>query len=275
MSYPPGALCWAVLNTPDQTASEHFYAAVLGWRYLHAGPAYDHHGYATWQRHMVAGIAPFEPDADGDGDGHGRGDSGAAGAEASWIVSFATDSADELADRVRTAGGEIAYGPMDFGVLGRAVTAVDPAGAHVGFWQPRAHIGAGLFREPSALCWAELVVDDTAQADRFYEAVLGLVATEFSAAAGEEHYAAFRLPGRDAGEEVAGRTVPATTTAEGNGEAFWMPYFGAREVDETTERARREGATVLYEGVNGEGRGVAVVRDPQDAVFALLGLGPA
>ncbi|MBQ1161083.1 VOC family protein [Streptomyces sp. A73] len=262
MSYPPGAPCWADLHTPDQAASERFYTAVLGWGHLHAGPAYDHYGYATWQRHMVAGIAPFEPGTHGDGE-----------ETASWIVSFATDSADELADRVAAAGGEVTHGPEDFGVLGRAVVAVDPAGAHVGFWQPRAHLGTGLYREPSALCWAELAVHDTGAADRFYEAVLGLRTTEYTAA-GEEHYAAFRLPALGAdeplGEAVAGRTVLGAEQSEA--EPFWMPYFGTRDAKETASVARREGATVLYEGVNGEGRGVAVLRDPQGAVLALLEL---
>ncbi|MGP3977021.1 VOC family protein [Streptomyces sp. 8N114] len=266
MSYAPGALCWADLRTPDPSASEHFYTAVLGWGYLHAGSTYDHYGYATWQRHMVAGIAPFGPDSEEDGE-----------EAASWIVFFATDGADALADRVAAAGGEVTRGPVDFGVLGRSVVAVDPAGAHVGFWQPRAHIGTGLFREPSALCWAELAVHDTAEADRFYEAVLGLRAAEYSAA-GEEHYAAFRMPASRAealgepvaGEPVAGRTVLGAEQQDV--EPFWMPYFGTRDPETTAGTALREGATVLYEGKNGEGRGLAVLRDPQGAVFAVVEL---
>ncbi|MGI5347544.1 VOC family protein [Streptomyces sp. CA-250714] len=267
LSYPPGALCWADLHTPDPAASERFYTAVLGWGYLHAGPAYDHYGYATWQRHMVAGIAPFDPD-DGDEDDGKDGE-----AAASWIVFFATEDADALAGRVAAAGGEVTHGPEDFGVLGRPVVAVDPSGAHVGFWQPRAHIGTGLFQGPSALCWAELAVHDTAEADRFYEAVLGVRATEYSAA-GEEHYAAFRLPDRrpegPAAEPVAGRTVLGAEQRDVK--PFWMPYFGTRDPKATAGSARREGATVLYEGVNGEGRGVAVLRDPQGAVFAVVEL---
>ncbi|UNT00219.1 hypothetical protein MMF93_29975 [Streptomyces tubbatahanensis] len=296
VSYPAGALCWADLRTSDPVAAEHFYAAVLGWSYLHTGPAYDHYGYATWQRHMVAGIARSdtgEPSGTAEASGGGKssdsGEEGDGGAEANWIVSFATRSADALADRVAAAGGEVRHGPEDFGVLGRTVAAVDPEGAHVGFWQARAHLGAGLFGEPSALCWAELAVRDTGRADRFYEAVLGVHVTAHDAA-GEEHYAAFRLPDESAGrtdsasgnparsgpdgapgapgEAVAGRTVLAA--GRPGAEPFWMPYFGARDAPRTVDVARREGAAVLYEGANGQGRDVAVLRDPQGAVFAVL-----
>ncbi|WP_369203990.1 VOC family protein [Streptomyces sp. PU-14G] len=295
VSYPAGALCWADLRTADPASAERFYAAVLGWSYVRTGPAYGHYGYATWQRHMVAGIARSDSrEPSGAGERPGADDRGDGGAEASWIVSFATESADALAERVAAAGGEVRHGPEDFGVLGRTVAAVDPEGAHVGFWQARAHLGAGLFGEPSALCWAELAVRDTAAADRFYEAVLGLRATAH-AAAGEEHYAAFRLPDEGAGavsgthgesgtrgesgargwsarpgEAVAGRTVLAA--GRPGAEPFWMPYFGARDTPRTVDAARREGAEVLYEGVNGQGRDVAVLRDPQGAVFAVLEL---
>ncbi|MGY1439312.1 VOC family protein [Streptomyces reniochalinae] len=298
VSYPAGALCWADLRTADPVSAERFYAAVLGWSYVRTGPAYGHYGYATWQRHMVAGIARSDTgERDGAEGRSGAGEGDGGGAEASWIVSFATQSADALADRVAAAGGEVRHGPEDFGVLGRTVAAVDPEGAHVGFWQARAHLGAGLFGEPSALCWAELAVRDTGRADRFYETVLGVRVTAHDAA-GEEHYAAFRLPDEDTegtgdaegvggpsgtsarrdpggafgapGEAVAGRTVLAAGPP--GAEPFWMPYFGARDAQRTVDVARQEGAAVLYEGVNGQGRDVAVLRDPQGAVFAVLEL---
>nr|WP_274598949.1 VOC family protein [Streptomyces albus] len=248
------------MHTSGPAAAERFYEAVLGWGYVRTGPAYDHYRYATWQRHMVAGIAPSGRDED----------PGDAPAAASWIVSFAVERADALAERVVAAGGEVRHGPGDVGVLGRTVTAVDPEGAHVGFWQPRAHLGAGLFDEPSALCWAELAVRDTERADRFYEAVLGLLPADHTAVGGE-HYAAYRLPGEVAGAggpAGAGRTL--LRAEQPDEEAFWMPYFGARDARAAVATARREGASVLYEGMNGEGLEVAVVRDPQGAVFGVL-----
>lgn len=247
-SYRPGALCWTELRAPEPEAAERFYAAVLGWGYVPTGPEFDYYRYATARRQMVAGIAPSEA------------------AEGSWIVSFATGDVEALAGRVTAAGGELRYGPADLAVLGRNALVVDPSGAHVGFWQPRAHIGAGLFDEPGALCWAELVVRDTERTDRFYAEVLGLRA-EAHAAAGDERYAAFRLAD---GEAVAGRTVLGP--GQEDTEPFWMPYFGITDVRHTARVAVESGATVLYSGVNAEERGVAVVADPWGAVFAVLEL---
>lgn len=248
-SYRPGALCWTELHAPEPEAAERFYTAVLGWGYVPTGPEFDHYRYATSRRQMVAGIAPTQE------------------AEGSWIVSFATEDVDALAERVKAAGGELDHGPADLGVLGRSALVVDPSGAHVGFWQPRAHIGAGLFSEPSALCWAELAVRETGPADRFYAEVLGLRVEAYEAA-GEAGYAAFRLAD---GEAVAGRTVLAGgEEEEEEAEPFWMPYFGVTDAKRTARSAVDSGASVLYAGVNAEERGVAVVADPWGAVFAVL-----
>jgi uncharacterized protein len=258
-SYRPGALCWADLLTPRPEAAERFYAAVLGWEYVHAGPVFDHYTYATARRHMVAGMAPTGEMA------------------GSWIVCFATDGADRLSERIAAAGGEVTDGPRDFGVQGRSLSAIDAAGAHVGFWQARAHMGAGLLGEPGALCWAELAVRDTAAADRFYCDVLGFRVAEHPAA-GDEDYAAFRLSlGAGRGDEpVAGRTVLAGD-GDGNGggaEPFWMPYFGVPDAARAARVAEREGATVLHAGADATGRALAVLSDPWGAVFAILQLPP-
>lgn len=247
LSYRPGELCWADLFTPEPTASEGFYATLFGWEYVHAGAAFDHYTYAAAKGHMVAGITPSEDDG------------------ASWIVAFSTDSADDTAEQVSTAGGELEDGPRDFGVQGRSLFAVDAAGAHVGFWQPRAHMGAGLVGEPSSLCWAELDVRDTRAADRFYGEVLGLHAGAL-AAAGDAGYAAYHLEGRDG--PVAGRTVLGPEQRDV--EPFWMPYFGVRDARRTERAATAEGAEIVWSGANAEGRGVAVLADPWGATFAVL-----
>ena len=247
LSYRPGELCWADLFTPEPAASERFYAALFGWEYVHAGAAFDHYTYAAATGHMVAGITPSGEET------------------ASWIVAFSTADADDTAEQVSAAGGELEDGPRDFGVQGRSLFAVDAAGAHVGFWQPRAHIGAGLTGEPSSLCWAELGVRDTGAADRFYARVLGLSAGTL-AAAGDAGYAAYHLEGRDG--PVAGRT--ALSPGQPDAEPFWMPYFGVADARRTEETAAGGGARTLWSGSNAEGRGVAVLADPWGAAFAVL-----
>ncbi|MFG3254765.1 VOC family protein [Streptomyces sp. NPDC048172] len=247
LSYRPGELCWADLFTPEPAASERFYATLFDWEYVHAGAAFDHYTYAAAKGHMVAGITPSED------------------AEASWIVAFSTTSADDTAEQVSTAGGELEDGPRDFGIQGRSLFAVDSAGAHVGFWQPRAHMGAGLVGEPSSLCWAELAVRDTPAADRFYAEVLGLSSGAL-AAAGDAGYAAYHLEGREG--PVAGRTVLGPEQRDV--EPFWMPYFGVTDARWTEETATDGGASVIWSGANAEGRGVAVLADPWGATFAVL-----
>lgn len=263
-SHRTGAPCWTELFTPDPAAAERFYTALLSWDYVHVGTAFNAYTYATSRRHMVAGLSATD------------------GERASWIVVFATKNADRSAERVIEAGGEVRDGPRDFGVQGRALFAVDNSGAHVGFWQPRAHIGTGLLGERSALCWAELTVHDAAAADHFYGSVLDFHATAH-AAADSPHYAAYRLAEGTGGtgaagaagaaedtEPVAGRSVLGPDQADT--EPFWMPYFGVADAAGAARTATREGGSVLYSGSDATGRGVAVLADPWGATFAVLEL---
>ncbi|MET7637135.1 VOC family protein [Streptomyces sp. NPDC005438] len=273
-AHPVGSLCWADLLAPDPEAAEAFYTAVLGWDYVRTGAAFQHYRYATTRRQMVAGIARTDR------------------AGASWIVAFAVRDADEAAERVPEAGGEVTEPPGDFGVQGRHLGVKDATGAHLGLWQPRAHMGAGLVGEPGALCWAELATPDPPAADAFYLALLGLKAADHPAA-GDPEYAAYQLHGQavagrrplpdpDGGADPGGEAGPGGAPAEGSptgespagpgADGFWMPYFGVTDAREAAEAVTRKGGTVLVRSGDALGRGLAVLSDPWGATFAVLEL---
>ena len=73
------------------------------------------------------------------------------GGHPSWVSYFTVESADETAEGIREVGGGVMNGPFYVFSLGRMVVAHDPTGAMFSVWEPKDHIGAGVFGEPAAL----------------------------------------------------------------------------------------------------------------------------
>ena len=113
----PGALAWNELNTRDTGAAKAFYGAVFGWGFE------DHDMgemgiYTEWK----LGDAPIG----------GMMDIGStqmpAEVPAHWLVYFAVENADAAVEKVKSSGGNIAFGPIDI-PAGRFAVVTDPFGA--------------------------------------------------------------------------------------------------------------------------------------------------
>jgi hypothetical protein len=127
-------------------------------------------------------------------------------------------------------------------------------------WEPKQHIGASLVNTPGSLCWNELAsVDPEASAD-FYselfgwkiEPVEGMQMTYLGVQNSEGH---------DNGGIRAAMDGEPT---------YWLVYFGTADVEAGTARGTDLGGATLVPPTDiGWGK-IAVVQDPQGAVFALF-----
>jgi predicted enzyme related to lactoylglutathione lyase len=116
---------------------------------------------------------------------------------------------------------------------------------------------------PGTFCWADLGTPDAAAAKRFYTSLFGWAAED-------------RPMGPDAAYTmltVGGRAVAALYQQEpgvGGAPPQWLSYISVDSVNESAERARTLGGTVLMEpfDVLDVGR-MAMVQDPTGAVVAL------
>ena len=103
----------------------------------------------------VAAVAPNMPE---------QGD-----APASWGAYVTVESADAAVEKARslgaTVGGDGAFDVFD---VGRMASLTDPQGSGFRVWEPRAHIGAEIVREPGSLAWFELSSPDPAAVAPFY-----------------------------------------------------------------------------------------------------------
>jgi uncharacterized protein len=247
-SYTQGTPNWVDLQTTDQAAAKAFYAGVFGWSYddqpMDGGAVYS---IAKIGDESVAAVAPQSPEL------------AAAGAPPMWNTYLAVDSVDEASAKVGPAGGTVAMAPFDVMDAGRMAFVLDPSGAAVALWQANQHIGSTLVNEPGTVVWNELITDSPA-AVTFYEQVLGVTTT--TTEMGENKYTMFQV----AGKEVGGTTPPMMEGVPNH----WHVYFAVSDADATTAKITEMGGSVMMAPFDTPIGKMAVVADPQGAVFSLF-----
>jgi predicted enzyme related to lactoylglutathione lyase len=172
---------------------------------------------------------------------------------------------------------------------GRMATFADPTGAVFSVWQANQHAGAQLVNQPNTWNFSDLNTRDVDGALAFHGAVFGWVTDAF--AAGDAEFAMLRLPrygdfleqrdpelrsrqtaiGAPPGFEdvVAGLVRMASDDATDDTPAHWSVTFAVDDTDATSERGAALGATVMVEPVDAGPTRIAVLRDPQGAVFTV------
>ena len=252
-SYAQGTPNRVDLQTTDQGAAKAFYAGLFGWTYddqpMPQGQVYS---MAMLGGHPVAAIAPQSPEL------------GAAGAPSMWNTYIAVDSVDEAVGKVEAAGGKVAMAPFDVMDAGRMAFVIDPAGAPVALWQAGQHIGASLVNEPGTVTWNELITADPG-AIKFYTDVLGLTTSVMDMGEGGP-YTLFEA----GGEQIAGSMAPPMPGIPNH----WEVYFGTADADATAAKATELGGSVVAPPFDTPVGRMAVIGDPQGAVFSIIKLAP-
>lgn len=247
-SYAQGTPNWVDLQTTDQAAAKAFYAGLLGWAYddqpMGEGALYS---MAKLGDEYVAAIAPQPPELQ------------AAGAPPMWNTYIAVDSVDDAVTRVEAAGGQVAMPPFDVTDAGRMAFVLDPSGVPVALWQANQHIGATLVNETGTLTWNELITTDPA-AGKFYEQVLGVTTSTMDMGTGE--YTLFHV-----GDQMVGGSTPPPMEGVPN---HWHVYFAVDDADATAARAAELGGSVMVAPFDTPVGRMAVLTDPQGAVFSII-----
>ena len=135
----------------------------------------------------------------------------------------------------------------------------DPQGAYFLAWQPGQHPGAGLVNAPGALCWNELGSPDVEASAAFYRDLFGWTTAPME---GDTPYLVVSTAG---GRSNGGIRPPMPEGAP----PFWLVYFGTDDLDGSLAKASEHGGNVLMGNTDIGIAHIAVVADPQGAVFAL------
>jgi predicted enzyme related to lactoylglutathione lyase len=247
--WPEGAPCWVDLMTTDQRAAVDFYSSLFGWGVRFTGEEFGHYGLAAIGDHFTAGLGEQPP---------------GQSMPAAWTTYLASDDVDKTCDAITGAGGTVIAQPMDVGTSGRMAIAQDPTGAVFGVWQGGDMIGASLVNEPGGVGWNECRTRDPERAMTFYTAVFGYRYTKME---GEEYWT---IDGAGPGDTVGGVGELDPTAAPG-APSHWMTYFVVADADATVATARAKGGTVQAGPFDTPFGRMAVISDPQGAVFSIAG----
>jgi len=265
--YIPCVPCWADTTQPDPDAAAEFYGGLFGWELEDVMPPGSDAKYleARIGGRRAAAISSAMP-----------------GAPTTWNTYVWTTSADEIAAKVRDAGGTVVIEPMDVLDAGRMATFTDPEGAAFGVWQPAEHRGAEVVNEHGGVNFNDLNTRDPEAAKAFYGAVFG-----WKALAMEGGFEMWTLPGygdfleelnpgtkernRELGgpegfEDVVASIAPLPDD-QPDVPAHWGITFAVDDADRAAEQAAELGGTVVMSPTDMPWVRMTVITDPQGATF--------
>jgi uncharacterized protein len=249
--YEAGVPSWVDLGSPDPQGAADFYGALFGWSAPEGLPETGGYRVAMVGDRAVAGIGvqqnPGPP---------------------VWATYVAVESADDAAEKVIAAGGQVLLPPMDVLDVGRMAVFVDSVGAVFSVWQAGTHPGAQLVDEPGTWSWSELITTDVDASKAFYGAVFGWTGNTV----GEGPTGAY-TEWQVGGRAVAGMMLkPPMMPAEVP--PHWGVYFAVADTDAAVARVAELGGNVVMPPIDIEPGRFAVVTDPFGAVFNVIALKP-
>ncbi len=262
--YIPGVPCWIDTTQPDPAAAAEFYGDLFGWELEDVMPADSPVKYYIGRRDG-GDVAAVSSRPEGAPEG------------AVWNTYVWVDDADATSAKVREAGGTVVSEPFDVFDSGRMAVFADPAGAVFAVWQAKEHRGAKVVNEHGSLNFNVLSTTDLDAAAAFYGAVFGWEVIDAGGAPmwalpGYGDFLESRTPGMRENMAAMGaperfEDVVASVTVDADTPPHWGVTFGVDDADAIAARTKELGGEVLVPPFDAPWVRMAIVRDPQGAVF--------
>jgi predicted enzyme related to lactoylglutathione lyase len=221
MSIPTGRFVWFEYVSQDARKAQGFFGELFGWSTKNV-PMPD--GEYT----MIAA-----PDGKTIGGYFAAPDPGAT--KASWLPYLQVASAADSAAKVKKLGGSIMKAPFKVGDLATMAVVIDPHGAGFALWQPVKPEDPGT---PTAghFVWNELPSKDPSASIAFYSQIGGFTVNKMEMP-GMGTYNILESDGKGRAGIMA-QPMPEAPH-------LWLPYVQVASADQTAEKAKRLGATVV------------------------------
>ncbi len=178
-----------------------------------------------------------------------------------WLSHLQVASAAETAKQIEKLGGKVEKAPFKVGDVGTMAVVSDPQGGAFALWQP---VKAEEAPKPEAgmFCWNELASKNADASVKFYTAIGGFTDKPMKMD-GMGTYHVLEKDG-DSRAGIMAQPMPEAPHA-------WLPYVSVKSADQTADKAKRLGATLVVPptDIPNVGR-FAVVIDPQGAAIGIL-----
>ncbi len=244
-----GKMVLAAMVTPDLVSVERFYANLFGWSFTNAYLGQTLFGEASLAGRTVAAIAQRPM---------------AAGSRPAWRSFLSTADVEQSVGVAVAHGATVLVPPHDLARLGRDALLMDPQGAVFGLLAATGGDPPDAAAVPGTWIWSSLVTTAPVADADFYRAVLG--------------YEVFPSPDpREADHLVlasgtfARAGVNPIPTSHAVSHPRWISFVRVADIGRAAAEVRRLGGAVLVAPHQDlHGGTIALVADPQGALFGLL-----
>lgn len=249
----PSPFIWYELLTTEVDDATRFYGAVVGWTAHDSGqPDMD---YRIWKANgaPMGGLMAM-PDT-----------KEAPAMPPGWLGYVQVSDVDATVAQMTGLGGAELMPAMTLPQVGRMALVADPQGAALYVMAPEGDMPSSAFApgKPGHAGWAELHTTDWQGALGFYGTTLGWAAAEAMDMGPMGTYQMFHAGAAPIGGMMNNPNLPHPA---------WLHYFNVGDIDAAKARIEAAGGAVLMgpHQVPG-GQWIIQARDPQGAMFALLG----
>lgn len=220
MSIPTGRFVWFEYVSQDARKAQGFFGELFGWSTKAVPlPEGSYTMIAASDGNTIGGYAP-----------------GPAGQkEAGWLPYLQVQSVADISEKLKKAGGSVMKPAFKVGDIATMAVVMDPQGAGFALWQP---VKA---EEPPAaaaghFCWNELASKDPAASVKFYTQIGGFTTKSMDMGPGGTYHLLESDGKSRAG--VMAQQMP-------NQPHTWLPYVQVANADQTADKAKRLGATIV------------------------------
>ena len=250
-----GQFCWYDLMTLDPTSAKRFYSALFNWKVEPFAQASVDQPYdlLVVGGNMLGGVSKLSEQQR------------SMGIPSNWLPAVHVNNLDESASKATSLGGRVVVAPMDIPETGRYAVITDPQGAMIALFEANGPFG-GFDGTPEMgrPSWHELMTTDYRRAFEFYSALFGWEKIEEVDMGPLGMYFEYGMKGKMFGG------MYNRPPEMGGMHPFWLPYFHVKDVETSTEAAKRAGATVQNGPMEVPGGSwIVVMGDPQGAAFAM------